>query len=79
MARLEIKLEEPDAGEELEVIDVSVTLGASVTLGDELIEVATDKANMVVSAPSDGTIVELPVAEGDVVPPDAVLVVLETP
>lgn len=78
MARLEIKLEEPDAGEELEIIEVSAELGASVAQGDELIEVATDKANMVVSAPSDGTVIELPVAEGDVVAPDAVLVVLET-
>ncbi len=78
MARIEVRLEEPDAGEELEIVEVSVALGANVAEGDELIEVATDKANMVVSAPAAGTVAELPVAEGDVVAPDAVLIVLES-
>jgi pyruvate dehydrogenase E2 component (dihydrolipoamide acetyltransferase) len=76
--RVEVKIEEPGDTEEVEVIEVHVAVGAGVGEGDVLLEVATDKANMDIVAPSAGTIAELPVAEGDIVPVEAVLVVVET-
>jgi pyruvate dehydrogenase E2 component (dihydrolipoamide acetyltransferase) len=76
--RVEVKIEEPGDTEEVEVIEVHVAVGAAVGEGDVLLEVATDKANMDIVAPAGGTVAELPVAEGDVVPVAAVLAVVET-
>ena len=43
-----------------------------------LLEVATDKANMDIVAPADGVVAELNVAEGDIIPVDQILAVIET-
>ena len=42
--------------------------GDSVEQGEELVEIETDKANMVYEAPSAGTLVETVAAEGDTLP-----------
>jgi pyruvate dehydrogenase E2 component (dihydrolipoamide acetyltransferase) len=42
--------------------------GDEVSLGEELVEIETDKANMVYEAPAGGTLVETLAAEGDTLP-----------
>ncbi len=74
---MEIKVEGGTADDEIEVLAVEVTAGQDVAEGDVLVEVATDKANMEVLAPSAGRVVEVLVAEGDDVPGDTVLVRFE--
>jgi pyruvate/2-oxoglutarate dehydrogenase complex dihydrolipoamide acyltransferase (E2) component len=76
--RIEIRIEDPGDTVEVEVVDVSVEQGATVAKGDVLLEVATDKANMDIVAPEDGVVAELNVAEGDIIPVDQILAVIET-
>ena len=42
--------------------------GEEVAVGDELVEIETDKANMVYEADAGGTLIELVAAEGDTLP-----------
>jgi len=51
--------------------------GASVKKGDALLEVETDKVNVEVEAPDDGTLVQVSVNEGDFVKFGAVVAVIE--
>lgn len=74
--RVEVKIEDPAGFEECEVVEVMVGAGASVAEGDVLLEVATDKANMEITAPVAGTVSEILVEEGAVIPTDQVLIVL---
>jgi 2-oxoglutarate dehydrogenase E2 component (dihydrolipoamide succinyltransferase) len=76
--RIEIKIEDPGDTVEVEVVDVSVEQGATVAKDDVLLEVATDKANMDILAPAHGVVAELNVAEGDIIPVDQILAVIET-
>jgi len=76
--RIEIRIEDPGDATEVEVIGVKVSVGAVVAQGDVLMEVATDKANVDIEAPAAGTLEELLVAEGDVIPADGLLAVLRT-
>jgi pyruvate/2-oxoglutarate dehydrogenase complex dihydrolipoamide acyltransferase (E2) component len=76
--RIEIKIEDPGDTVEVEVVEVSVEQGATVSKDDVLLEVATDKANMDILAPADGVVAELNVAEGDIIPVDQILAVIET-
>jgi pyruvate dehydrogenase E2 component (dihydrolipoamide acetyltransferase) len=76
--RIEIKIEDPGDSTEVEVIALMVAAGDAVTKGTVLLEVATDKANVEIEAPADGTVTKLMVAEGDVVPADRTLMVLKT-
>jgi len=78
MSTVEIKLEDPGEGDEVEVIAVNAAAGDAVTAGTVLFEVATDKANVEIEAPADGVLETVHVAEGDVVPADRVLAVLTT-
>ena len=50
--RIEIRIEDPGDTVEVEVVELSVAQGATVSEGDVLLEVATDKANMDIVAPS---------------------------
>ena len=43
-------------------------VGDEVALGEELVEIETDKANMVFEADADGTLVEIVAQEGDTLP-----------
>ncbi len=42
--------------------------GDEVSLGEELVEIETDKANMVYEAPAAGTLIEVLAGEGDTLP-----------
>lgn len=68
--RHEIKVADADPGEEVEVVQINVEVGAAVKAGEALMEIASDKANMDLVAPADGVLAELNVAEFDVVPAD---------
>ncbi|TXC82063.1 dihydrolipoamide acetyltransferase family protein [Luteibaculum oceani] len=68
MGKIEILL--PKMGEsvaEATVTGIVAEVGATVEADDPIIEIATDKVDSEVPAPEDGTIVEILVAEGDVV------------
>ena len=76
--RVEVKIEDPAGFEEVEVVAVEVAAGDTVAEGDVLLEIATDKANMDITAPAAGTVEEILVAEGDIIPVDVILVVMST-
>ncbi len=68
--RHEIKVADADPGEEVEVVQLNVEVGAAVKAGEALMEIASDKANMDLLSPVDGTVAELNVKEFVVVPAD---------
>jgi len=68
--RHEIKVADADPGEEVEVVQLNVAVGAAVKAGEALMEIASDKANMDLTSPVDGVLAELNVAEFEVVPAD---------
>jgi pyruvate/2-oxoglutarate dehydrogenase complex dihydrolipoamide acyltransferase (E2) component len=70
--RHEIKVADADPAEEVEVVQINVEVGASVKEGEALMEIASDKANMDLLSPVDGTVAELNVKEFDVVQADQV-------
>jgi len=76
--RVEVKIEDPAGFEEVEVVDISVAVGDTVAEGDVLLEIATDKANMDIVAPSGGTVEEILVGQDDIIPVDQILVVLSS-
>jgi pyruvate dehydrogenase E2 component (dihydrolipoamide acetyltransferase) len=78
MAQKEVKL--PDIGEgvtEGEVVKWLVKVGDSVKADQPVLEVMTDKATVEVPTPVAGVVKELKVKEGDVVPIESVLLLLE--
>jgi pyruvate/2-oxoglutarate dehydrogenase complex dihydrolipoamide acyltransferase (E2) component len=70
--RHEIKVADADPGEEVEVVQLNVEVGAAVKEGEALMEIASDKANMDLLSPVDGVVAELNVAEFEVVKADHV-------
>ena len=60
------------------MVAVEVAAGDTVAEGDVLLEIATDKANMDITAPVAGTVAEVLVAEGDIIAVDVILVVMST-
>lgn len=72
----EIKIEGSDPGEEVEVVEINFEVGAKVNAGDALMEVASDKANMDLLSPVDGTLTELKVAQFDIVAATSVFAVV---
>ena len=78
MARWEFKL--PDLGEgiaEGEIVGWLIHPGEVVTEDQPMIEVMTDKATVTITAPKNGTVVEIRGKVGDVVAVHSVLVVFE--
>ncbi len=72
----------PDLGEGLtegEVARWLVTEGQEIAEDDPLVEIQTDKATVEVPSPYAGTVLRIVVAEGDVAPVGAVLVVIGEP
>src|SRR5260370_878576 len=49
--RHEIKVADADPAEEVEVVQINVAVGAAVKAGEALMEIASDKANMDLTAP----------------------------
>jgi pyruvate dehydrogenase E2 component (dihydrolipoamide acetyltransferase) len=62
-----------DSMEEGTILRWLKSIGDEVALGEELVEIETDKANMVFEAPAAGTIAEIFVAEGDSIEVGAVI------
>src|SRR5262245_66058919 len=57
-----------DSMEEGTILKWMKGVGDEVALGDELVEIETDKANMVFEADAAGTLTEIVAAEGDTLP-----------
>lgn len=79
MSLKEFKL--PDIGEgvaEGEIVSWKVAVGDVVTEEQDFVEVMTDKATVTITVPYDGTISEIRFAEGDVVPVETVIAVIDT-
>jgi pyruvate dehydrogenase E2 component (dihydrolipoamide acetyltransferase) len=57
-----------DSMEEGTILGWLKTVGDQVELGDELVEIETDKANMVFESDAAGTLVEIVASEGDTLP-----------
>src|SRR5262245_62533936 len=53
--------------------------GDDVALGEELVEIETDKANMVYEAPAAGALIEIVAGEGDTLPIGEVIARLGEP
>jgi pyruvate dehydrogenase E2 component (dihydrolipoamide acetyltransferase) len=62
-----------DSMEEGTVLQWLKGVGDEVAVGDELVEIETDKANMVYEADSAGTLVEILATEGETLPVGAVI------
>jgi pyruvate dehydrogenase E2 component (dihydrolipoamide acetyltransferase) len=78
MAAKDVKL--PDIGEgvtEGEIVKWLVKVGDNVKADQPVVEVMTDKATVEVPTPFAGTVKELKVKEGDIVPIESTLLVLE--
>ena len=72
----------PDLGEGLtegEVARWLVSPGQEIAEDDPLVEIQTDKATVEIPSPYGGTVLEILVAEGEVAPVGAVLVVIGEP
>lgn len=75
-----IKVYLPELGENITKATISYWYfedGADVVEGNDLVEVATDKATFNVPAPCSGTIVEIMAHEGDSIKPGDVLAAIE--
>src|SRR6185503_15464331 len=57
-----------DSMEEGTILRWLKSAGDEVALGEELVEIETDKANMVYEAPAGGTLIETIAQEGDTLP-----------
>ncbi len=57
-----------DSMEEGTILTWIKSVGDDVAVGDELVEIETDKANMVYESDSAGTLVEIIAGEGDTLP-----------
>lgn len=71
----------PDIGEgiaEGEIVSWRVEVGQTVAEEDEFVEVMTDKATVMITVPFDGVISEIRCAEGDIVPVESVIAVIDT-
>src|SRR5215211_3998976 len=62
-----------DSMEEGTVLKWLKAVGDEVALGDELVEIETDKANMVYEADAAGTLTEIVAEEGEPLPIGAVI------
>ncbi|MFQ5505335.1 MAG: dihydrolipoamide acetyltransferase family protein [Planctomycetota bacterium] len=71
----------PDIGEgvaEGEIVSWKVTAGERVREEQDFVEVMTDKATVTITVPYDGVIKELRFGEGETVPVETVIAVIET-
>jgi len=71
------RLGSSDESDEVRILRWIKSQGESVKKGDALLEVETDKVNVEVEAPEDGTLGEISASEGDFVKFGAVVAVIE--
>ena len=71
------RLGSSDESDEVRILRWIASPGASVIKGEALLEVETDKVNVEVEAPEDGTLGEISANEGDFVKFGAVVAVIE--
>ncbi|HSI79843.1 MAG TPA: dihydrolipoamide acetyltransferase family protein [Solirubrobacterales bacterium] len=62
-----------DSMEEGTILQWMKSVGDELAVGDELVEIETDKANMVYEADAAGTLIEITASEGDTLPIGAVI------
>ena len=72
------RLGSSDESDEVRILRWIKSPGATVKKGDALLEVETDKVNVEVEAPEDGTLIQISASEGDFVKFGAVVAVIET-
>jgi pyruvate dehydrogenase E2 component (dihydrolipoamide acetyltransferase) len=77
--RYEVRVPDIGDAEGVEVIEVAVQPGDTVSADDLLVVVESDKASMEIPSPAAGKVLEVPVAVGSPVEEDTLLVVLESP
>ena len=79
MSQKEFLLRTPDLGdtEKIELIRWSVAIGDTIEIGDEVIELVTDKAAFPVESPFNGILKEIRVPAGSQVLKGDILGVLE--
>ena len=75
--RLEITVPEVEGVTEAFVVEWLVEVGSAIAIGDDVVEVVTDKANIAIQAEVAGTVVELCADPEERVEPGQVLAVLE--
>ena len=71
------RLGSSDESDEVRILRWIKTSGAAVKTGEALLEVETDKVNVEVEAPEDGTLGEISAKVGDFVKFGAVVAVIE--
>lgn len=71
------RLGSSDESDEVRILRWIARPGASVKKGEALLEVETDKVNVEVEAPEDGTLVQVSAKVGDLVKFGAVVAVIE--
>jgi pyruvate/2-oxoglutarate dehydrogenase complex dihydrolipoamide acyltransferase (E2) component len=71
------RLGSSDESDEVRILRWLKRQGESVKKGDALLEVETDKVNVEVEAPEDGTLNQVRASEGDFVKFGAVVAVIE--
>ena len=71
------RLGSSDESDEVRILRWIASPGASVKKGDALLEVETDKVNVEVEAPEDGTLIQVSANEGDFVKFGAVVAAIE--
>lgn len=77
MAELKDILVPDVGGDEVEVIEVCVAVGDSISEEDSIVTVESDKASMDIPAPYSGTVKEIKVALGDKISEGSLLIVIE--
>ena len=75
LARFILEVKIPSLGdiEQVEIVEICVSAGAEVKVGDALLVIESDKASVEVPSPYDGVLDSLVVAVGDVVSEGALI------
>lgn len=71
------RLGSSDESDEVRILRWIKSAGAAVKKGEALLEVETDKVNVEIEAPADGTLVEVSAQEGDFIKFGAAVAVID--
>jgi len=75
--RVEVRVPDVGGAEEVEVIEISVQVGAKVDVDDALLVVESDKASMDIPSPCAGNVLELKISVGDKVGEGDLIAIVE--